>query len=304
MLHHDRDLFLWRTKRKKDDVTMKTKKLASFSSLAGGTLLILAFFRGTTSQLLLIGYFCLWAIIWLVSWMKRPLADHPVQPSFWENLFGADADEEASNASCDTHALLLQHVEARITELLRSVYPQAEWHWCEEDPEEIIESGNVAWITTKNTGEFREATLCFEEPGDLKLEFIQTASLRSMIPCTAELNQARSSAPVLGFAPPPEAAAPPEAHQEPKQEDVQLWYSLIGQKALSEIITELNIRQCSQIAIDPNGQVTFTSADGHPQKGKTLEQMPSPAHWEELKRLLEQQDLEVSIQEDQLSLAW
>ena len=59
---------------------MKTKKLASFSSLAGGTLLILAFFRGTTSQLLLIGYFCLWAIIWLVSWMKRPLADHPVQP--------------------------------------------------------------------------------------------------------------------------------------------------------------------------------------------------------------------------------
>ena len=123
---------------------MKTKKLASFSSLAGGTLLILAFFRGTTSQLLLIGYFCVWAIIWLVSWMKRPLADHPVQPSFWENLFGADADEKASNASCDTHALLLQHVEARITELLRSVYPQAEWHWCEEDPEEIIESGNVA----------------------------------------------------------------------------------------------------------------------------------------------------------------
>lgn len=44
MLHHDRGLFLWRTKRKKDDVTMKTKKLASFSSLAGGTLLILALF--------------------------------------------------------------------------------------------------------------------------------------------------------------------------------------------------------------------------------------------------------------------
>lgn len=281
---------------------MKTKKLATLSSLAGGVLVILALFRGTLSQLLLVAYLCLWAIIRLIGWMRAPAETHPAVPSLWESLFGPEPSAEEDAALEDAYALLLQHVEARITDLLHSVYPQAEWKWCEEDPEAIIREGGTAWIRTSHTGSFREAYLSFEEPGDLHLEFIQTAPLRDLTP-EGPVTAADCAAPVVvGFAPPASKAEP--AAESPKDEDVQLWYSLIGQKALTEIITELNIQQCSQITIDPDGTVTFTTPDGGPQRGKPLDRMPGPAHWEELKQLLEQQDLKVSIQDDHLSVAW
>lgn len=281
---------------------MKTKKLATLSSLAGGVLVILALFRGTLGQLLLVAYLCVWAILRLIGWMRGPAGQPRAKPTIWEDLFGSEEPVEDSTELREAYALLLQHVEARITDLLHSVYPKAEWQWCEEDPEAIIKEGGTAWIRTRYTGDFREAYLSFEEPGDLHLEFIQTAPLRDLVPDSG--TQAEPCAPpaVVGFAPPAVKTEPAAEH--PKEEDVQLWYSLIGQKALTEIITELNIRQCSQITINPNGEVTFTTPDGQPQKGKTLERMPGPAHWEELKQLLEQQDLKVSIRDDQMSLAW
>lgn len=274
---------------------MKTKNLTTLSSLVSGVLVILALFRGTLGQLLLVAYLCLWAIIRLIGWMRQPLAKHsPDRPSLWDSLFGSDASAEDFESLDDAYALLLQHVEARITDLLRSVYPQAEWHWCEEEPETIIREGGTAWIRTKHTGSFRDACLSFEEPGDLHLEFIQTAPLRDLV----------TEAGTQTVMPASTAVRIEPAAVQPKEEDVQLWYSLVGQKALTEIITELNIRQCSQITIGPHGEVTFTTPGGEPQQGKTLEQMPGPAHWEELKRLLEQQDLKVSIQGEQMSLAW
>ena len=49
---------------------MKTKKLTTLSTLAGGVLLILALFRGRVSQLLLIAYLCLWTIGWVIGWVR------------------------------------------------------------------------------------------------------------------------------------------------------------------------------------------------------------------------------------------
>lgn len=49
---------------------MKTKKLATLSTLAGGVLLNLALFRGRITQLLLIAYLCLWTIIWVIGWVR------------------------------------------------------------------------------------------------------------------------------------------------------------------------------------------------------------------------------------------
>ncbi len=296
---------------------MKTKKRTTLSTLAGGVLLILALFRGRVSQLLLIAYLCLWTIVWVVGWVRDGDVDENKEkgkPSFLSRcLTKATAKETNGDSGQEDEpdpydGLLLQHVEARVTELLRLAYPQAEWQWCEEDPEAVIWEGGAAWIRTKNTGAYRDATLSFEEPGDLHLEFVQTAPLRDLLThaqapevSTAPGEPVQPPAPAEVPAPEPVAAIVPA---EPRGEDVNLWYSLIGQKALTELITELNIRQCSQITIDPDGNVYFRGANGEPQKAQTLEQMPSPKHWEELKDLLEQQELKVDIQGGRLSVAW
>ena len=274
---------------------MKTKKLATLSTLAGGVLLILALFRGTVSQFLLILYVCLWAIVWLIHWMRAPGRSLPAQPSRLKRWLDGESDSDVPEETAyDIGGTLLQHVEARITEQLQEVFPQAEWHWCEEDPETLILDGGSTWLRTRNTGAYRSATLSFEEPGNLHLELVQTTPLKTL----------RVDSPVSAQAPAPAATQPAAAAAEPQREDVNLWYSLIGQKALTELITELNIRRCSQISIEPNGDVYFAAANGQPQKAKTLEQMPAPAHWGELKQLLEQQDLSVNIQDGRLSVAW
>lgn len=278
---------------------MKTKKLATLSTLAGGVLLILALFRGTVSQFLLILYVCLWAIVWLIHWMRAPGRSLPAQPSRLKRWLDGESDSDVPEETAyDIGGTLLQHVEARITEQLQNVFPQAEWHWCEEDPETLILDGGTAWLRTRNTGAYRNATLSFEEPDNLHLELVQTTPLKTLRvdpPVSAE-----KSEPVAGFV----TQQPAAIAAEPQREDVNLWYSLIGQKALTELITELNIRQCNQISIEPNGDVYFAVADDQPQKAKTLEQMPAPAHWGELKQLLEQQDLSVNIQDGRLSVAW
>ena len=296
---------------------MKTKKLATLSTLAGGVLLILALFRGRFSHLLLIAYLCLWTIIWVIGWVRNADGAENKEegiPSFLRRWFSrpegseGQAADQAEPTPDSYDGLLLQHVEARITELLRLAYPQAEWQWCEEDPETVILEGGAAWIRTKNTGVYRDATLSFEEPGDLHLEFVQTAPLCDFLtPAQAPEPSATSDEPVRQPAPDEVPAPEPVTAivpTEPRREDVNLWYSLIGQKALTELITELNIRQCSQITIDPDGNVYFREANGEPQKARTLEQMPSPKHWEDLKDLLEQQELKVGIQGNQLSVAW
>ena len=295
---------------------MKTKKLATLSTLAGGILLILALFRGEIAQLLLIAYLCLWAIVWVINWVQETDEAENTEagkPTFLKRWFSRpestemEAPDQPEPDAYD--GLLLQHVEARITELLRLAYPQAEWQWCEEDPEAVIWEGGAAWIHTRNTGAYRDATLSFEEPGDLHLEFVETAPLRDLLahaqaaePPAPQAEPIQVPAPTEVPVPEPVAAA--IAPAEPRGEDVNLWYSLIGQKELTELITELNIRQCSQITIAPNGDVYFTEPNGEPQKGQTLEQMPSPQHWGKLKELLEQQELKVDIQCNQLSVAW
>lgn len=292
---------------------MKTKKLASLSTLAGGILLILALFRGTTAQLLLIAYLCLWTIVWVIGWVQDPNEVRPTQPHRTSFLcrFGKpdNAEEtESSNSESDPYdGLLLQHVEARITELLCLAYPKAEWQWCEKDPETIILEGGAAWIRTRNTGTYRDATLSFEEPGDLHLEFVETAPLHDLLSHAQAAEQPVAQAEPAALTVTAEVPAPAPVIMEPaepRQEDVSLWYSLIGQKALTDLITELNIHQCSQISIAPNGDVFFTEPGGESQRARTLEQMPSPKHWPELKQLLEQQELKVSIQDDCLSVAW
>lgn len=252
---------------------MNTKKLATLSTLAGGVLLILALFRGRITQLLLIAYLCLWTIGWVIGWVRdaddidRKQERKPSILARW--LARTETPEESNDGEPADRpdpydGLLLQHVEARITELLRLAYPQAEWQWCEEDPESVIWEGGAAWIRTRNTGAYRDATLSFEEPGDLHLEFVQTAPLCDLLthaqapePSATPDESVRQPAPDEVPAPEPVTAIVPT---EPRGEDVNLWYSLIGQKALTELITELNIRQCSQITIDPDGNVYFREA--------------------------------------------
>ncbi len=74
----------------------------------------------------LIGYACLWAVVWLIGWMREPGRAKDGSSSFFRQWFAkakANANAPQDAAEPDPYdGLLLQHVEARITELLRLAY--------------------------------------------------------------------------------------------------------------------------------------------------------------------------------------
>lgn len=306
---------------------MKTKKrtsLASISTLAGGLLLILATTRGTLSHLLLGGFVFLWCAAKAFARLREPerrKAPAPARPfrGWFARFLDAPTQPEAPAPSSEPEereeedappSLLLQHVEARITELLCAAYPDASWQWCEDDPEQIISAGSIAWLRTWNTGAYRHATLSFENPSDLQIELVQTTRLKP----PAAVPQPSEAAPLPRTPAVPDTAAPPveeafplvleETPEAEEATDVALWYGLIGQKVLTQLITDLNARQCHQILIDENGDIFAVDEKEQAQKAQTLDHMPARRYWDELKALLTDQELDVSIEGNRMAVSW
>lgn len=295
---------------------MKQKRIpaVSISTLVGGILLVLAFTRGTLSHVLLVLFVALWCVAVGFQKLRPPNSGH--RQSTPQNTAATPAEKKLSR-------LLLQQVEARISEQLRAMYPQANWRWYTDDPEDAIVKGRTAWIKTSHTGDYDMATMDLGDPASLKLELVQTRPVRRTEQPNAEpaqmqtesgTAQAAEAAPQASAETALDAAATAleetdndwATHLSPEPEktasNVDVWYQIIGHPRLVEIITELNISGIHQITINADGQIT--DADGKLGAESSLENMPSPDTWQELAQLLAEDDLKTSFDETNFTITW
>ncbi len=102
-------------------------------------LVIMAFFRDPHSQWLIIGAVGIWALFILTTFaitgsksikekIAKLIANRPKRSKRKVKTFivpeVADSPEK----------VLLRHINCRITDKLKSAYPNATWEWCEETP--------------------------------------------------------------------------------------------------------------------------------------------------------------------------
>lgn len=310
------------------------RKFSSISTLAGVVIAVIAVHpRGSLFQTIILSLFSLaWLSVRIYRWLQNPRhkahMPRPKKPKKEDTVSETPSSEmrvrrpngrvfEVPNVADgdgveedDPAHLLLQQVCGRVTDLLQSYYPGASWKWLTKDPLAQIVSGGVARIKLLSVPDYTYADISFADPTKLDVQMIRTdplvppvvapAAAAAAAPVTAPNVPVPVPAPVVVVPEVPIVPAPPAL----TDTDVNVWFSMIGQRALTQLITDLNISKCSKIIIEENGDVYAVQEGAEPEKKKTLDRMPAKRYWEQLKRLMCEQELTVAIEQNHLVVNW
>lgn len=184
---------------------------------------------------------------------------------------------------------MLVHISLRITEKLKSAYPQAVWQWKDTpDLQDILKGGTIR-ILVENMDTYTHADISFDRFGRIHVEPMVIGSF-------ADAENGKGAKPEPG-------GADEETTPEPSVVDVRVWYELIGQKALEELITDLNANGHSMLTIKENGDIVVSCQKKKILKA-TLDSFPGKTYWKELVSILEENELKGKISDNSLQVSW
>lgn len=212
---------------------------------------------------------------------SAPVTDHPEEPTYPEKpAFPASDSRE--------YETMLLHIALRITEKLKSAYPQAVWQWKDTPSLQGILSGGTIRILVENMDTYTHADISFDRFGRIHVEPMVIGSFANVE------NGADAK---------PESGMREETTPEPSVVDVRVWYELIGQKVLEELITDLNANGHSMLTIKENGDIVVSCQKKKILKA-TLDSFPGKTYWKELIAILEENELKGKISDNSLQVSW
>lgn len=204
---------------------------------------------------------------------------------------GPAAPAKPAPDSRETETMLL-HISLRITEKLKSAYPQSVWQWKDTPSLQGILAGGTVRILVENMDAYTHADISFDRFGRIHVEPMTIGSF-------AEPSGNSTSA-GTGTG---DADAAEEMPPEPSVVDVRVWYELVGQKVLETQITDLNANGHTKLTIKENGDIVVNRQKKEVLKG-TLDSFPAKSCWEELVLLLAEDELKGKITGNTLQVSW
>lgn len=285
----------------------------SIKILIVSLLLLAVFFRKERSQKLMALAFILWAVVTigilllchsgklfkkiriLYSALKQKIrqmmeaseeipSSVPVQEYPEEHV----SPTKPASDSREYETMLL-HIALRITEKLKSAYPQAVWQWKDAPDLQNILKGGTIRILVENMDTYTHADISFDRFGRIHVEPMVIGSF-------ADTENRADAKPEPG-------GANEETIPEPSVVDVRVWYELIGQKVLEELITDLNANGHSMLTIKENGDIVVSCQKKKILKA-TLDSFPGKTYWKELISILEENKLKGKISDNSLQVSW
>lgn len=307
-------LFLIYRERTEKNQMRKTIFTKSMKILIVSLLLLAVFFRKERSQKLMALAFILWAVVTvgillfrqsgklfkkcraLCSALKQKIeqmmespeeipSSFPVQEHPEETVPPAKPSFPASDSR--EYETMLLHIALRITEKLKSAYPQAVWQWKDTPSLQDILKGGTIRIMVENMDTYTHADISFDRFGRIHVEPMVIGSF----------------ADTENGAVPHPGGTDEDPTPEPSVVDVRVWYELIGQKVLEELITDLNANGHSMLTIKENGDIVVSCQKKKILKA-TLDSFPGKAYWKELVSILEENELKGKISDDSLQVSW
>ena len=193
--------------------------------------------------------------------------------------------------SRETETMLL-HISLRITEKLKSAYPQSVWQWKDTPSLQDILAGGTVRILVENMDAYTHADISFDRFGRIHVEPMTIGSFAE------PSGNGAGAGPKAGS-----ADAAEETPPEPSVVDVRVWYELVGQKVLESQITELNANGHTKLTIKENGDIVVNRQKKEMLKG-TLDSFPAKSYWDELVLLLAEDELKGKITGNTLQVSW
>ena len=286
----------------------KTIFTKSLRILITSLLLLAVFFQKERSQLLMAVVFLIWLFVIIATVLWKPIRNlinhlkslaeksrntntpQPVPPACESEI--TKTDTPVTNPMLHQEVLqehqdemMLRHIALRITDKLKSAYPHATWQWQGKPLLQNILQGSTVRISVEDMAEFTHADITFDRFGRIHVEPMIIGSFAaSPVPDDTE-------------------AVPAEVEPEPPVVDVNVWYELIGQKALENIITELNANGYTKLSIKENGDIVINRQKKESVQA-TLDAFPGKPYWEELITVLEENELKGKITGSSLQVSW
>lgn len=286
----------------------KTIFTKSLRILITSLLLLAVFFQKERSQLLMAVVFLIWLFVIIATFLWKPIRNlinhlkslavrgrntntpQPMPPACEperKNTGNPVANPILHQEVLQEHQdeMMLRHIALRITDKLKSAYPHATWHWQGKPLLQNILQGSTVRISVEDMAEFTHADITFDRFGRIHVEPMIIGSFAAPpVPDATE-------------------AEPAETEPEPPVVDVNVWYELIGQKALENIITELNANGYTKLSIKENGDIVINRQKKESVQA-TLDAFPGKPYWEELITVLEENELKGKITGSCLQVSW
>lgn len=242
----------------------------SVSILIGSMIAILAFVRGPLEVPLLLTVFAVWAL-WMILTQLSSVRIHKhkdeqaqkVQAELWE----------AGMPNMETAQILLRHVNHRISAQLKSVCPEIQWEWKEQNPVLLALRGGIGRIRIYGTPDFDFADVELDQNGNLKCAFIKALS-----------------------------DSPAEPSQQPLSP--QMWYEKQGREVMDALIADLSSRGFNSILLKEDGDICTVLDDGEEIAEGRLRSFLPKVYWPQLIKVLQQNGLSASVQTDCILVSW
>ena len=195
-----------------------------------------------------------------------------------------EAQMNGTNEDKKTNATLLRHVNHRITNYLKSAYPDATWEWETDNPEKLVLTGGTGRIKVYNVPDFNHADVTMNNKAELSFNMLKVVPLNSTEQTDVEAES--------------QAKASPKEPVNP-----QVWYEQKARVVLDNLISDLGSRGYSSLSITESGDVIIQQEERTIKKAK-LEAMPARVNWDRLSKVLQGEGLAADITEDALKVSW
>lgn len=178
----------------------------------------------------------------------------------------------------DFKAVMLRHINARITEKLQAGFPEAAWSWCDPSPIDIAADGGIGRIQTENTGRYSHAEVTFEKNGVIRIKMLELAELPKK---------------------PPDPAA---AKTDPNAIDLSGWYEVNASSAVRAAIDEVYVRGYRKLYLNEKGELYTRIQNACSLQGK-ISRMPGKQLWKDLVPLFAADEIKASVG-NEIELTW
>ena len=266
----------------------KTNLWSAIGFLAAVLLLIAVFTGGYVELGLSVVAVVIWSLFvlfkFVVPYINTKLDEMEARNmrKYYEAEYMNECD--GANTEKKTNKALLQHVNYRITNHLKSAYPDATWEWDIDDPENLVLSGGTGRIKVYNVPDFNHADVTVNSKAELSFNMLKVVPLN-----TAEVTETEGK----------DATKP--SSKDPI--DPQIWYEQKARVVLDNLISDLSSRGYSRLSITGDGDVMIQQEDRTIKKAR-LEAMPDRLSWDRLSRVLQGEGLAADITDDALKVSW
>lgn len=252
----------------------KISLASSTSILIGAVIAILALLRGTPQTVLLLVTFALWGL-WVLLTLLRPSwrANRD-----YRRREEREAREQNALSGKNLSGLLLCHVNYRVSDYLKRVYPDARWEWMMTNPVLFIAQGGTGRIRVYGVPDYEYADVTLDKNGGLDCSMVK------IVPVGDNGQGAPSGQPAL---------------------DPSAWYELEGRDVLDGIIADLRSRGHSSLTLNEDGSISFLpEAGGRKATKRAFGSFPGKVYWPRLADVLAQEGLTADVQADHIAVSW